>query len=255
MRFGSSHSCCFCRAEHMAVSGGIRVTLSAPAGPPCAHPRSPWQLWASQTSCITLSLQPCHQQGWTLGRDLTSTLIFFSCCCFLKGRWKVSHICINRSAEHMGWAAAEVLWRQERNGEGSENLPPAQNCSSWALKIIRDSLAGTCFVQKPHTEDLTESTPVNWAGVQRFSHSQGVPCHGQVSALVLHFSSRVVLLLFSLPSRLHTRLGALLTALEKPVCLNNLIKQEQRDSFPLLSQHKKRSLSHYLLLGSLCFFN
>lgn len=53
------------------------------------------------------------------------------------------------------------------------------------------------------------------------------------------FSSRMAFFPISFPSRLHTRLGALLTALEEPVCLNNLIKEEQRDSFPLLFQQKK----------------
>lgn len=97
MRFGSSCSCCFCRAEHMAVSGGIRETVSGPAVPICAHPRSPGQFWAFQTSCITLSLQPCHQ----LGMNSRKRFYFhsdFSCCCFLRGRWK------------RNWCKAVVRW-------------------------------------------------------------------------------------------------------------------------------------------------
>lgn len=51
---------------------------------------------------------PVTHLGWTLGRDFTFAV--FSCC-FLTGRWKrnlvwgsckVSHVCINRSAEHIG---------------------------------------------------------------------------------------------------------------------------------------------------------
>lgn len=153
-----------------------------------------------------------------------------------------------------------VLWATE----GSENPPPARNCTSWTLKINWDSLAGTCLFRKSHTENLTQSTR-NELGrspeVQsqpRCPTSTSQECHGRVCALALrwmHFSSRMAFFPISSPSTPHTRLGALLTALEEPVCLNSLIKEEQRDSFSLLFQQKKRSLSHYLLLGSLCFFN
>lgn len=62
---------------------------------------------------------PVTDSGWTLGRDLTFTVSFPVVVFWREGgrgalcEAVVSHICINRSAEHIGSAAEEMLQRQE----------------------------------------------------------------------------------------------------------------------------------------------
>lgn len=96
---------------------------------------------------------PVTSWGWTLGRDLIFTVFSY---CFLKGRWKrslvwgsckVSHVCINRSAEVdklqqkclRGRRAALVKWAElwslaglaAAMGTCTSVLPPP-NCPSSA---------------------------------------------------------------------------------------------------------------------------
>lgn len=87
-------------------------------------------------------------------------------------------------------------------------------------------------------------------------HFPGVPWPGVCFGVLhwMHFSSRMAFFPISFPSRLQTMLGALLTALEEPFCLNNLIKEEQRDSVPLLFQQKKEEPVLLFVAGLPLFF-
>lgn len=135
------------------------------------------------------------------------------------------------------------------NNWGFQKSP---SCMELQLMDFKNKLAQSgryLLVQEVTQREFTWIHP-KWIGQKsrnsvtaKVSHQQSpaVPWPGVCfGAALKHFSSRMAFLSISFPSRLHTMLGALPTALEETVCLNNLIKEEQRDSFPLLFQQKKR---------------